>query len=348
MCDRKRLVPWQAHGDLVGSIWAGARPGIANIRMGKTPGTPRAQVAHTARMSADILHLQRTLRTRLFEGPQAIRWRPGRELVAHMLLYLDDAPACWRIATEWVREQLDADRVDGGFGGFVGTHGLVQDYVVLAEVQRTSLPLPSVQGLRFNAASPCLRAVWRQPTLCALPEVGQDSGFTDDERVTLLALGTAAKLALPIRDGMQPIGLMCADWHRAVPRWRDDPCRQIAALAQQALGPVLAAAAAHQRAPGWASEAITVPWEPRLPLLRTCVVLRPPSAGPLACLTVAELKVAQLVVNGLSYKEVARQLKRSLSTVDHQLRSIRDKLGVRSTARLVHVLTEHLASDKGH
>ena len=28
--------------------------------------------------------------------------------------------------------------------------------------------------------------------------------------------------------------------------------------------------------------------------------------------------------------------------MDHQLRSIRDKLGVRSTARLVHVLTEHL------
>ncbi len=326
----------------MGSIRAGARAGIANIRIGKTPGTPGAHVAHTARMSADILHVQRMLRARLFEGPQAIRWRPGRELVAHMLLYLDDAPACWRIATEWVREQLDADRVDGGFGGFVGTQGLVQDYVVLAEVQRTSLPLPRVQGLRFNAASPCLRAVWREPALCALPEVGQDSGFTDDERVTLLALGTAAKLALPIRDGMQPIGLMCADWHRAVPRWRDDPCQQIAALAQQALGPVLAAAAACQRASGGGQADRAISWEPPQLLLRAGAMNHPQEAGPLACLTAAELKVAQLVVNGLSYKEVARQLKRSLSTVDHQLRSIRDKLGVRSTARLVHVLTEHL------
>lgn len=42
------------------------------------------------------------------------------------------------------------------------------------------------------------------------------------------------------------------------------------------------------------------------------------------------------MAGGLSYKEVARRLGRSLSTVDHQLRSIRHKLGLPSTARLVH------------
>ena len=65
-------------------------------------------------------------------------------------------------------------------------------------------------------------------------------------------------------------------------------------------------------------------------------------AHELAVLTPAELKVARLVATGLSYKEVARRLDRSLSTVDHQLRSIRDKLGVRSTARLVHLLNGRL------
>lgn len=293
-------------------------------------------------MSADLFSVQRALRQRLFDGPQAIRWRPGRELVAHMLLYLDDAPQCWHIVTEWLREQLDADRVDGGYGGFVGAHGVVQDYVVVAEVQRASLPLPQVQGLRFNAASPCIRSVWNAPGICALPEVGQDPGFTDDERMTLLALGTAAKLALPIRDGAQPVGLLCADWQREVPRWSAEPCRHMVDLIPHALGPVLAAAAAHQRTAAVAACGTAVAWEPPQLLLRAPV--KPAACGTdvLACLTSAELKVAQLVVNGLSYKEVARQLKRSLSTVDHQLRSIREKLGVRSTARLVHVLTEHL------
>ena len=54
----------------------------------------------------------------------------------------------------------------------------------------------------------------------------------------------------------------------------------------------------------------------------------------LQCLTPAERGVAKLVAEGLSYKEVARKLGRSFSTVDHQLRSIRAKLGARSTARL--------------
>lgn len=293
-------------------------------------------------MSADILHVQRTLRRRLFEGPQAIRWRPGRELVAHMLLYLDDAPACWRIAAEWLREQLDADRVDGGFGGFVEAQGGIEDYVVMAEVQRGGLPLPRVQGLRFNAASPCLRGVWREPVASFLPEVSQAKSFTEDERLTLLALGTAAKLALPIRDGATPVGLMCADWHRVVPQLHGEQCRHIGELAQHAIGPVLAAAAASCRASGGQTVHASLQWEPMQRLLRAPGALQAPQNGALSSLTPAELKVAQLVVNGLSYKEVARQLKRSLSTVDHQLRSIREKLGVRSTARLVHVLTEHL------
>jgi DNA-binding NarL/FixJ family response regulator len=54
----------------------------------------------------------------------------------------------------------------------------------------------------------------------------------------------------------------------------------------------------------------------------------------LRCLTPAERSVVRLVAEGLSYKEIARKLERSFSTVDHQLRSIRAKLGAASTARL--------------
>ena len=68
----------------------------------------------------DFLRIQRELRARLFEGSAAIRWRPGRELAAQLLLYLDDVESCWRLTTEWLRDTLDADRVDGGYGGFLG------------------------------------------------------------------------------------------------------------------------------------------------------------------------------------------------------------------------------------
>ena len=272
----------------------------------------------------EILRTQRTLRRRLFEGSTAIQWRPARELAAQLLLYLDDPQACWRLTTDWLRDALDADRVDGGFGGFVSIAGECRSYVVLAESKRGSMGMPSVLGATFDASNPSIRAVWRDPGVAAISDVSQERSFTADMRGTLQALGTSAKLALPVRDGSRPVGLICADWHRPAPRWDAEACNQLAMLGQCTLGPVLAAATRLARRDQAAAPSETAS----------------NSSYDRRCLTPAELKVARLVASGLSYKEVARQLDRSVSTIDHQLRSIREKLGVRSTGRLTHLLNE--------
>lgn len=274
----------------------------------------------------ELIHLQRDLRRRLFEGSAAVSWRPGRELAAQLLLYLDDPQACWRITTDWLRDVVDADRVDGGFGGHDGGHDPV--YRAQAETRRDSLELPSVLGVGFDARDPGVRIVWTGSGLSAIDDVREARFVSDDLRRLLLNLGTASKLALAVRHEGRPIGLVCADWHRRAPRWNAEVCNQVEALGPRVLGPVLAAAhrvLRERRAP--AADAVA------------------PPAGidGLATLTPAERNVARLVGMGLTYKEVARQLDRSLSTVDHQLRSIREKLGVRSTARLVHVLSQHAA-----
>lgn len=300
-----------------------------------------------------LLDTQRRLRRRLFEGPDAIAWRPARELAAQLLLYLDDPAHCWQIAAEWLRETLDADRVDGGWGGWVGADGRSSGYVVLAEARRPTLALPSVRGVCFDATDPSIRAVWAGDGVAAIAEVAQERHFSASMRGALQALGTAAKLALPVRDGTRPVGLICADWHREAPRWRPQPCNALPSVAAQLLGPVLAAS---QRLavetiemdgasppPGpvltaaRAGDAGLPDWVPAESKPADAPSLTSPLA---AVLTPAERRVALLVAQGLSYKEIARRLDRSLSTVDHQLRSIRTKLGVRSTSRLVHLLSE--------
>ena len=271
----------------------------------------------------EILHVQRRLRRRLFEGPDAIRWRPGRELAAQLLLYLDSPQVCWNITTEWLRETLGADRVDGGYGGFIGLGGRCRDYVVVAESQRDESLLASALGRRFNAASPGLVCLWGDTGMVPISDVTQERSLPEDLRGTLLSMGTAAKLALPLRDGLVPVGVLCADWHSRAPHWADETCNELPWLASQVLGPMLKIAsqlATQDELPEPDGAQIS------LPLLKD--------------LTPAELRVARLVATGLTYKEIARQLERSLSTVDHQLRSIRDKLGMRSTARLVHLLSE--------
>lgn len=289
----------------------------------------------------DFLRIQRQLRARLFEGSAAIRWRPARELAAELLLFLDDDQACWRLTAEWLRDTLDADRVDGGYGGFLGRNGEGRSYVVMAEARRNSMALPSVLGIRFDAADPSIRTVWGDPGVSPIADISQARSFSEGMRGALQALGTSAKLAMPLRDGSKPVGLLCADWHRRAPSWDAQDCEQMSILARDVLGPVFAAAERimRERAEdrgercGAATELVLspAPWHAGAP-----------SADDLlSLLTPAELKVARLVARGLSYKEVAHQLDRSLSTVDHQLRSIREKLGARSTARLVRLLAEH-------
>ena len=214
---------------------------------------------HGTDPGAELLRLQRLWRERLLGGAGATRWRPGREIAAELLLHLDDEAACWHRAADWLRDLLDADRVDGGPGGFVDPAEGHCSYQPQAEIQREPGLLPTVLGLRFEATDPGLQAVWQRPEPC----------------------------------------------------WSSATCQQLGHWAAQALGPLLAEAR-HLNA-----------------------LARPPA---LPTLTPAELRVARLVARGLSYKEIARQLDRSVATIDHQTRRLREKFGVHSNARLMPLL----------
>ena len=143
-------------------------------------------------------------------------------------------------------------------------------------------------------------------------------------RAELLRMGTRVKMAAPIMDRTRPLGLMCVDWMDACEPARDERWARFEEIAAVVLGPVMSAA---QRVASGAQRDVG----------------RPVHGGDaidlLESLTPAERTVARLAVDGLSYKEIARRLNRSFSTVDHQLRSARSKLGVSSTARLVNLMS---------
>lgn len=282
----------------------------------------------------DLLAVQRTLRRRFFEGPQALRWRPGRELIAQLLLYLDDPQQCWRLTTLWLRETLNADRVDGGFGGFVSPNGRSVDYVIEAEALREDAQLPSVIGFKFDARDPGVVAAWDAPALLAIDCIQDSTILSNRLRMNLQHMGTAAKIAMPMRDGMSPVGIVCADWQREAPRWSHDVYLEVARLVRESLGPLMASTVRLGSGPSKDCDEGLVPSQ----------VQHIVGSSAWGALTPAERTVALLISQGFTYKEVARSLGRSFSTVDHQLRSIRHKFGTTSTARLVHLLSENLGS----
>ena len=270
-----------------------------------------------------MIQAQRRLRRRLLDDQQTRVTGDAADLVAHMLLYLDDAGSCWDLAVTWLRNVLDADRVDGGFS-------MPGDAVFApsSESVRPSRMVPTSIGHSVDALDPSIRCVWSSPTVVPYFDIEQDKRIQSAMREKLLTVGTRSKLAVALRDGMQPVGLLCVDWMEHGETGSSSRCEFLGHIAQSVLGPVLAAA--RRGAQGAQLEEA----EPHT------------AASPnsiLKLLTPCEIKVARLAVAGSTYKEIARQLNRSFYTVDHQLRSIRDKLGVSSTPKAMRLLAEKLA-----
>lgn len=265
----------------------------------------------------DLLAAQRQLRSSLLDRPGGIRWRPARDLAAHLLLHLDEPEGCWRFAAGWLREAFDADRVDCGFGCPDHPH-----YHPQAEALRHGRAVPSVIGMAVDATDRGLQTVWHGHGVVVLRDVAQERLLGHGMRAALVRMGTRVKMAAPIMGPTHPIGIMCVDWMDACDPARDERWARFEEVAAGVLGPVMSASqrVARDAQPGAAQ------------------ALHEDVPGPLESLTPAERAVARLAADGLSYKEIARRLGRSFSTVDHQLRSARNKLGVSSTARLVNLV----------
>ncbi len=265
----------------------------------------------------NLIAAQRELRRNLLDRPGAIRWRPARDLAAHLLLHLDAADECWRVAAEWLREAFDADRVDCGFGR-------PEDacYRPKVEALRRDRDVPSVIGLAIDATDRGMQALWQAQGVMVLLDVEQERSLEHAARAQLLRIGTRVKMAAPITDRTGPLGLVCVDWMDSTDPARNERCAHFDEVATVVLGPVMGIS---QRMAGGTRRATRPTDDEALDLFDS--------------LTPAERTVVQFAVDGLSYKEIARRLDRSFFTIDHQLRSARSKLGVNSTARLANLVS---------
>lgn len=261
--------------------------------------------------AAALLSAQRELRDRLFQRGRLQGEERG--VAAEMLLHLEDPSSCWAVGASWLMVHTGADRVDGGFSS-----AAEREYMPQVERRREDVQVPSVLGAAFDARAEAIRVVWRTQHAVVYQDVREDRRIGEPVRSGLLAAGTRSKIAVALRDRGRDVGLLCVDSGRP-DAWTSDDYERIDRVAREVIGPVLGVARDLSDAAG-----------NQLPSGRPLT----PGCG----LTSAELRVAQLVLAGFSYKEIAHRLNRSCSTIDHQLRSMRQKLGVNSTAKLMREL----------
>lgn len=274
----------------------------------------------------DVFQTQRHLRSKLLDG-NAVRHKSARDLAAHMLLNLDDLATCWSIATNWLRKELRCDRVDTGFG----TAKSREYFPGYAEAKNEDYDIPSFGGLPVFNFDPLMQSMWHQSKPVAFADIKHDRRVSAYLRRRMADANTQSKFGTALRGNKGSFGLICADW-TLYPAPHDsglfDCFEQTVA---DVLGPII-------------SVARDISTMDRTPDLESRDGSQVNGAGDgnndigLGMLTESEMEVARLVAQGMSYKEIARIRDRSFSTIDHQLRSIRQKTGISSTAALVSFL----------
>jgi DNA-binding CsgD family transcriptional regulator len=268
----------------------------------------------------DVFLAQRQLRAALLDQ-SAVRYKPARDLAAHMLLHLDDLIGCWTIATSWLQAELGCHRVDTGFG----LDTAAEYFPGFAEAKSADHDVPSFAGRPVDNRDTMMQAMWRVDRPLVYADLKQDARVSIRMRQRMSGAKTKSKMAWALRTQQGSYGLICADWTEHLVPVQSGLYDCFEQTVADVLSPIIFVArdiAGHESC-GYQG--------PRYDADH--------SASALGGLTRSETEVAQLVAKGLSYKEIARKRGRSFSTIDHQLRSIRKKTGATSTAALIHLLT---------
>lgn len=222
--------------------------------------------------------------------------------VAHLILTIDDPAAMARVALQHVIDRLGACRADLGF---VARTDAVYDPLCV-HYNAASAPVACDDAVYPNRAH-IFQRTWRQAAPVTCDDVHTDPLLADSRHV-FDAIHSKSILFQRLSLGAQPVGLACVDFTHERHAWTVDEARFMQDFCTTFLGP-LAGIGRHWYAPRHADGA-----------------RRP---------TPAEVEAIRLAAKGLSYKQIAAALGKSVRTIENQLRSARCTLAAANQAELI-------------
>ncbi|MCU0491608.1 MAG: LuxR C-terminal-related transcriptional regulator [Chloroflexaceae bacterium] len=221
------------------------------------------------------------------------------DCVAHMLLYLDQPQRVLELALTHLVGRLGVCRGDAGLG-----QPEAERFVASAAYVEPGRAAPTTLGMQLPNRHALLQQVWRTAQPVRIEAVAHNRQL-GTLREGFVALRTTAMLARRVEYQGRMLGLICLDHTQAQHQWQAHELHLMDEFCGTFLAPVLAHSLAHH------------------------------APAPTATLSTAEQAVVRLAARGLSYAEIAQVLDKSIRTVDHQLRSARQKLGARNQVELI-------------
>lgn len=137
---------------------------------------------------------QRSLRAALLDQP-VVRYKPARDLAAHMLLHLDDLNGCWSIATAWLQVELGCHRVGTGFG----LDTSVEYFPGFAETKSADHDVPSIAGRQVDDRDSMMQEMWHVDRPLVYADLKQDARVSMRMRQRMSGAKTKSKMAWALR-----------------------------------------------------------------------------------------------------------------------------------------------------
>lgn len=224
--------------------------------------------------------------------------------VARQILSIKDPDEVMRIGLEFLVEELSASRADGGFAS--PGDKVYQPATVCSRGHGSS---DDLRGVRFSNTARLFQEAWKYD----LPVVCNDvssSPLLDDSREQFQAVNSQAVLMQRLSLGGKPVGMACVDVTHSHQDWSKDQIRLMSDFCAAFLGPMVG---------------ISRHWHGCGP----SKLMQRPSPSQ------SELEVIRCAALGMSYKQIANELGKSVRTVENQLRSARNRLDAANQVDLI-------------
>jgi len=222
--------------------------------------------------------------------------------VARQILSIEDPDEVLRIGLEFLMEELSASRADGGFASPKD-----KVYQPTAVCSRSRALRDDFRDVRFSNTVKVFQEAWRydSPVVCNDVSI---SPLLEDSREQFQAINSQAVLMQRLSLGGKPVGMACVDVTHGQQNWSKDQIRVMSDFCITFLGPMVG---------------ISRHWHGH----DQSQVMQRPSQS--------ELEVIRCAALGMSYKQIAGELGKSVRTVENQLRSARNRLDAANQAELI-------------
>lgn len=224
------------------------------------------------------------------------------DCVARMILSIESPKDTVRIALEFMGRSLNVCRADAGFATPTDI-----DYSPLSEYSNPNSQAPSLETFTMSNQHPSLQKVWQENLPVKYEDI-ENNSLLDGIKEPLLFIECKSMLMQRLVWDGEPIGISCVDHSKYNHNWTQDEVDFMHHFCNTFFAPIAG---------------ISNYWHN--PTLHQ--MFKKPSKS--------ELEAIKLAAKGMSYKQIADELGKSVRTIDNQLRDARRRLNVKNQVDLI-------------